>query len=485
MMRSFNAKWAALMAAAAVLLVGTELVPASGVRAQGATPQKSAQQFVRDGLQAQKARNHVAAVTLFSRAINMGGLARKQMAYALYYRAKSNRVRKQPAEAISDLNSALFFKGDLSSRDRANAIEERTKAFRDAGLKPTSIVTASPIAPKTAQSRTSWGASTRPAQAVAPPQRRVVTAAPRRVQEPIRIVKPRAAAAALPPGAPILPPASEAVTRETAKAPPITAFETRVAVRPTPARPAVRASSPAQSYLTPRVERGVGISKQPSRRQAAKAPASPWNVSTNARTLARSQPQPVAVRPRIAAAKPPAAPPASVSPSATPSPPAPTSTDASGGFGRFFANLLGNGQTTQSAGTTAVAPAATTVAAAPAPIAPSRSNAVLTQTAAAPEASPVAATVRPERARYFEIEVARLRNKDRADALAKQLVVHYSGGGFWGAAHKAHVRESARSGDVGAVYAVRYGQFASKAETVELCEQFTAAGYSCDVVAVN
>ncbi len=62
------------------------------------------------------------------------GLPSQQMARALYYRGLAFRKQAKPAQAISDLTSAIWLKGGLADAERANAIESRAAAYREAGI---------------------------------------------------------------------------------------------------------------------------------------------------------------------------------------------------------------------------------------------------------------------------------------------------------------------------------------------------------------
>ena len=48
------------------------------------------------------------------------------MAKALFYRGVAYRQQRKPAQAISDLTSALWLKGGLGGSDRADALQQRT-----------------------------------------------------------------------------------------------------------------------------------------------------------------------------------------------------------------------------------------------------------------------------------------------------------------------------------------------------------------------
>ena len=260
------------------------------------------------------------------------------------YRAHSNRARRHPAEAISDLNSALFFDGDLSSRDRAKAILERKKAFRDAGLKPTALAAAQPIVPTPQEGGAGWGAATRSASPATPPkQNRIITASPRRVLEPIKVNRPRSVASAWPAHSPILPPASDQAAQGPAKARSIPTFQTRVAARTVPERSYSTPSTSQRSYLKPTVERGVGQVSGATGRKAVQAPvkaATPWQVSSTQPQQRGPSGWPASIQQQSAPERA-TEQPAPVRPAGEPTQSVGGAIgSATAGLGRFFANLV-------------------------------------------------------------------------------------------------------------------------------------------------
>ena len=92
-----------------------------------------------------------------------GNLPPAIMAKALYLRGVAYRQQGKPAQAISDLTSALWLKGGLADSDRADAIKQRTAAYGDAGLTETGeAVTAASAAKERQASTKGWGATTSP-----------------------------------------------------------------------------------------------------------------------------------------------------------------------------------------------------------------------------------------------------------------------------------------------------------------------------------
>jgi hypothetical protein len=74
------------------------------------------------------------AVQSLSTVLSAGSLPPPIMARALYWRGVAYRRLNKPAQAISDLTSALWLKGGLSETERAEALESRAAAYREAGL---------------------------------------------------------------------------------------------------------------------------------------------------------------------------------------------------------------------------------------------------------------------------------------------------------------------------------------------------------------
>lgn len=101
-----------------------EAAPAAG---------KGAEQLA-SGIKSLQEGKTAEAVGTLSTAISSGALDGPQMAKALYYRGIARRKQGQSAQAISDLTSALFLKGGLSDTERADALEQRSAAYRDAGI---------------------------------------------------------------------------------------------------------------------------------------------------------------------------------------------------------------------------------------------------------------------------------------------------------------------------------------------------------------
>lgn len=81
-----------------------------------------------------KSGKAVQAVQSLTATLAGGNLPPGVMAKALYVRGLAYREQKQPAQAISDLTSALWLKGGLGGDERADALKQRIEAYADAGL---------------------------------------------------------------------------------------------------------------------------------------------------------------------------------------------------------------------------------------------------------------------------------------------------------------------------------------------------------------
>jgi SPOR domain len=429
------AAMSALSVALAIVVLG------SVAHAQkAAEKRKAAEAALQTGLAAQKARKHKAAVGQFSKAIAIGGLSRKQMNYALYRRAVSFRAAKRPAQAISDLNSALYFVGDLSSSDRTAAIKERTRAFKDAGLKPTAVATASPqptaIGPGPSSAKTATAGSSKGAKKI----------------------EPRRSLSTLPPTAPILggpqtpvagPPAKAA--SRSAQPAAVPAFKTRVSSAP-------RSRQPAKATATRSApSRATSNWKVASTPQAATTPKS--TTKSKGRPAVSSWSQPSVVRTNSTQAQT-----TQTSTGAT--------TPVFGSVSKFFGNIFQS----QPAAKPAAKPLITgNVTVTPSHVTPGRSAKTAVSKRVAPNRSA---------AGQYDISVAAIKSKSRADALAKKLMARYSSSLSW-SGKKARVDHLPATAKRGELYAVKLGSYASKGETATQCEKLIADGFDCLVMRRN
>ena len=112
------------------------------------------------GVTAYQAGRHDEAVNQLNVAVKAGGLAGPAMARALYYRGAAFHAKGMPGQAISDLTSALWFKGGLDDKERSEATRIRGDAYRAAGLDPQGNPGTLDTSPTvTATSGSNWTAS--------------------------------------------------------------------------------------------------------------------------------------------------------------------------------------------------------------------------------------------------------------------------------------------------------------------------------------
>lgn len=93
-----------------------------------------AQRSYETGVASYQAGRYEEAVNSLNAAVQAGGLSGPALARALYYRGAAFQAKGMPGQAISDLTSALWFKGGLSDQERADATRIRSEAYRAAGL---------------------------------------------------------------------------------------------------------------------------------------------------------------------------------------------------------------------------------------------------------------------------------------------------------------------------------------------------------------
>ena len=94
----------------------------------------AAQQQIDAGIASLNAGKAEVAVQHFTSALTGGNLPSNLMARAQYQRGLAYRKLAKPALAISDLTQALWLKNGLNETERADALQNRIAAYRDAGL---------------------------------------------------------------------------------------------------------------------------------------------------------------------------------------------------------------------------------------------------------------------------------------------------------------------------------------------------------------
>jgi len=102
--------------------------------AEAVKKKEAARRAFEAGSKAYEAGKMDAAVKSLGGALETGGLASPEMAKALYYRGLAYRKQGKLPQAISDLTSAIWIKNGLPDKERAEAMEARAAAYRDAGV---------------------------------------------------------------------------------------------------------------------------------------------------------------------------------------------------------------------------------------------------------------------------------------------------------------------------------------------------------------
>jgi cell division septation protein DedD len=126
----------------------------------------AAQRSFDAGVAAYQAGRHDEAINNLNTAVRAGGLSGATLARALYFRGAAFHAKAMPGQAISDLTSALWFKGGLNTEERAAATRIRSEAYQSAGLSDQGGVSSGQAAVATGGSTsasTGWAAASVPA----------------------------------------------------------------------------------------------------------------------------------------------------------------------------------------------------------------------------------------------------------------------------------------------------------------------------------
>jgi hypothetical protein len=107
---------------------------ASAAAKDGERDAAAGQRELEAGIVALQAGRTDQALQHLNSALSGGKLPSTQMARALYYRGVAYRKQGKPALAIADLTSALWLKNGLDPAQKADALENRAAAYREAGL---------------------------------------------------------------------------------------------------------------------------------------------------------------------------------------------------------------------------------------------------------------------------------------------------------------------------------------------------------------
>ncbi|MEC9367318.1 MAG: SPOR domain-containing protein [Pseudomonadota bacterium] len=397
------------------------LLAAAPARAQEA----DAEALLETGIRSQTSGQHRLAVQTLTRALNAESLTGEQVAKALYYRGLAYKEISRPEQAITDLTGALFLKG-LNEKERAQAEQVRTAAFRDGGT--ASVASAG---------RAGEGGDTQTARADVPSFSTRVGQAP----VPSRTPAPE----------PVAP----------APAPPV--FSTSVREEP---KQKVAAAPPA-----PTTSFSTRVDTPPARPQPAPPPP------TLRTTIAPSEPPPAPAS-RPSSAPPAAAPSWSTSVDQGQAPAQQAAQDEPGGtrLGRFFSNIADNitGSDPPASNApatqwveTKVEPARQQTASAPPPAAQPRA-------APAPQPAPAAGG-----GSGYRIQLAALPSEPEAQASWARLSARHKSL----LAGRQPIFQRTDLGSLGIFYRVQIGPFANQTESQRLCNEFKSAGLDCFVSA--
>lgn len=441
-----------------------------------------AQRAYAAGTRAYEAGNFGTAIQQLSIALENGGLGNPQMARALYFRGASYRQQGKPAQAISDLTTALWIKNGLAGSDKTQATELRQTAYQEAGLgdvAPPVGGSASATASAKAAPATPVQPATKPGAQVAtvPAQSSFWNALPTlpslqsiipsvglsQTAEAPQAAQPAAEAtpvAAVVPG-PVEAPAPQA---EVAPAAPTGGWDASTSAAPTP----------PQSY-------GLAAGGPASESQAQSAPTNTVSGffsnlfgGSNAASQATSTPSSqVVTGSTISDAQSPAA-----------LAPAPQTSSVVQRGPDIPAEVLP--WTSQPAQTS---PAPQPAVEAVAPVITAGRSAPLTEPTqqvalVTPEAAPAPAVQKPKRqltqpgGGKFRLQVAAVRSREQADQVAQALQSHPD---VVGSNVQTEVEEAA-FGAAGTFYRVRLGPYGDAIAPNQLCKVLRPQGYDCLVV---
>lgn len=417
----------------------------------------AAQRTYAAGLKAFEAGDMAGAEQNLSAALSGGGLPNGQMARALYYRGSAYRKQGRPAQAISDLTTAVWLKGGLPDDLKKKATEERQLAYREAGL-----------------------GESPPKIGAAPLDQSTASAAGAKSGTQVVNASQQSSFWNFLPTLPSLTGSSQTVQPQPAAAP--TTVPGAVATAPGPVGsfgPEPSGAAPvaqSSSWETQTAEAAQAVAPQQQIAAAGYAPA-PDTSGIN----------PMGVQ---------AAPPASGGVISNPL--AGTGSAVSGFFGNIFGSGTSSSQVAATEGTVTTGSNAqtlgwgqeTTVATAQTSSMVQRGPESPTgdlpwagpQTAAAPVAAPVAAKTKTASAGpaggAYKLQVAAVRSRDEAERLAKSL------GGYQGVQNGTVSTEidEAVIGSMGTFYRVRLGPYADAKEPGQLCKTLRPQGFDCLVV---
>lgn len=407
----------------------------------------AAQAEVENGVNALAQGRADAAVASLTSALSSSSLPQTQTARALYYRGVAYRRQAKPAQAISDLTNALWIKGGLTEEQRQDALQQRSGAYREAGLPDQSDPGG-----QRAAAGAKGGSQSAPFASVAPP-----------------------------------PPSASSTTLSASGGGFFgSLFGGSTPTAPTPSVPSASANAPATTVsVTPR-----GATAQP----AAAQTASSQRAAAQPSGSVASQPDKPPTR-MVPVMNPASSLPAGFQEIAEPARMVEVSTTARAGQPEAAASA--GVAPVQDPKAKAASPAAARAGgkdAAKAPGAPQGKAAPTgqaqapQQVASAPQAVPTAASggtaggaaVPAPRAGAagVRIQVAAVRTAEEAQGLSAKLQAQYArelGG-------RIPVVDQVSAGNFGSFYRVQVGPFAATRETEDLCQRLKSGGLDCRLV---
>jgi cell division septation protein DedD len=489
---------AALALSLAGALLGTDAV-AQAKKKKGAeeapAAQKdtaAAQRAYAAGSKAFEAGDMAGAEQQLSAALAGGGLPNAQMARALYLRGAASRRLGKPAQAISDLTTAVWLKGGLSEADKAKATEERQLAYREAGLGDTPPPVGTPPLDQSTKSAAGTPTAPKPGAQV--------------VQVTEQSFWSNFSLPSLTGGSP--QPAQTAAAAPAQTQPQQSSFWSFLSPGSSQPEAAPQAAAPTLGIAPSAEGASTGVpGSLTGSGAAAMAPTSSWETQTAA--AAAPEPAPAA-QPLSSGYAPQPAPDAGINPMGTAADASASQTTASNplaGTGTavtsFFGNMFGSGSTaaaqpTASPVTTASTEPAhwgpeTTVVTAqtssmvqrgpdsPPPPTPDEQlpwgAAANAPSAAPPSAAPVKTAAASAGGKY-KLQVAAVRSREEAERLAQTL--H----GYQPVRDGMVAPEidEAVIGSMGTFYRVRLGPYADAKEPNQLCKTLKPQGFDCLVV---
>ena len=422
---------------------GTKSAPASGSAAkpaaEGAAKAKPktappGEKLYNAGIKAYEAGKHADAIKHLGAAIRAGGLQKPQIAKALYYRGLAFRKKGKPGQAISDLTSAYWLNEGLTTAQRSDALSNRNAAYREAGISNAPAASeAVVVAPEPAvKSAPSSGASTSGWE----------TATLGKTASPA------------------------ANASSTSQAPAVAAA------------PASKSSTSASDSSDSGSSGSVGgffssitsLFTGGGSSSSQSAPSQSKNLDTTASIATKPETSSWTQTTQVAAAP----------PSAKPTKPAQVATP----FATQVAAAPPPAKPTKPA--QAATPFATQVAVAPPPAKPKKPAQITTPfTTQVAAATPPAVAAQPSKPKVtsaplgkYRLQVAAVRSRSEADAVAASLMQKY--GSKLG--QRRPVVDEAVIGSMGTFYRVRVGPYANAKEPQQLCGTLRTSGFDCLVV---